>query len=235
MKMNFGSVAEINTTASGNYLRPWNVYKNVKFNGISEPVTGTTKDGDTWRAWDFTFTSPQGDYKERVFEPKDENRGSYKNANGHEVELPSSFERILNMAAQLIDAYNPTKKDSFNDYCVKKVNAVEDPHKQFDLFIAGLKKVIEGTDNTADLLLAGRTTDGKVYASLPNFVRINSNTHEAYTSERFVGHDLCLSSYEKGEQDKYNSARPTNMDKTENKPNASKGSEDSIENFDDLL
>ena len=31
MKMNFGSVANISTNATSNYLKPWNIYDDVKF------------------------------------------------------------------------------------------------------------------------------------------------------------------------------------------------------------
>lgn len=231
MKMNFGSITNINTNSS-NYLKPWDIYKDVKFDGIGDVQTGDTKDGGTWRAWDFSFSCPQGTFKERVFEPKDANRGSYKNDNGHEVELPSSFERILFMAAQLIDAYNPEKKEAFTKYCETTVNKIDDPHKQFDSFMSGLKKILESSTKTAELLLTGRNTDGKIYASLPNFVRINTKTHEAFTSEKFIGHNLTLSVYELGEQAKYKGAKATDMPKVD-----ASGSEDKIpdDQFSDLL
>ena len=233
MKMNFGSVANISTNATSNYLKPWNIYDDVKFDGISDPVSGNTKDGGTWRAWDFTFTCPQGIYRERVFEPQNDERMTVTNSNGHESQLPSAQEKLLFFAMQLIDTYNPDVKDKFIAACAK-INGEANPHKQFDLFFGALKKAIEGSEITAQLLLTGRKSGDSVYASLPNFVRINSKTNEPFTSERFIGHNLGFSAYEAGEKKKYDAAAPTNMDKVEkNEPKAAKG--DEIDNFDSLL
>lgn len=233
MTMNFGSVANISTSASGSYLRPWNIYKDVKLTGILGPVSGNTKDGGTWRAWDFQFSSPSGSYKERIFEPNDKatERRTIKNANGHESLMPSDFERTLYFAAQLVDAFRPEKKDKFQAACAKITT--------FDQFIELLHKVLDGSENTAELLLVGRATknpDGSetIYARLPNFVAINRNSEEAYTSERFVGHNLAMTPYELGKQKEFISNKPTNMDSVEGKDSPAK-SDEQISDFNDLL
>jgi hypothetical protein len=222
MALNFGKVADINTNAGGNYLRAWNIYNDVKFDGISEEVSGNRKDGGTWRAWDFTFSCPQGSYKERIFEPNEQGqeRRKVKNANGHESEMPSDMERVLYFASQVVDTYAPDKYDKYVAACAKI--------STFDQFIALLHKVLDGTTKTSSLLLAGRNNAGTVYAALPNFVRVNSKTGEAYTAERFLGDNLGFSAWELGQKKIYEEARPTAM-------NDSKVDDvKSEENFDDI-
>lgn len=222
MALNFGSVASIDTNAGGSYMRAWNIYNDVKFDGISEEVSGNRKDGGTWRAWDFTFSCPQGSYKERIFEPNEQGqeRRKVKNANGHESEMPSDMERVLYFASQVVDTYAPDKYDKYVAACAKI--------STFDQFIALLHKVLDGTTKTSSLLLAGRNNAGTVYAALPNFVRVNSKTGEAYTAERFLGDNLGFSAWELGQKKIYEEARPTAM-------NDSKIDDvKSEENFDDI-
>lgn len=227
MALNFGSVASINTNAGGSYLRAWNIYDNVKFEGISDEISGNRQDGGTWRAWDFTFTSPQGSYRERIFEPneKGQERRKVQNANGHETELPSDMERVLYFAAQIVDTYAKDKYEKYVQACAKI--------STFDQFIALLHKVLDGSTVTSSLLLAGRNNNGTVYAALPNFVRVNSKTGEAYTSERFLGDSLGFSAWELQQKKAYESARPTNMPDEGNGGNAVDTQSD--ENFDDLM
>jgi len=223
---NFGSIAKVSTETSGNYLRPYNVYKNVKFAGVSEPLTGNTKDGGTWKAWDFTFEAPEGIYNERIFEPteKSQTRAKVTNANGHETELPSEFERTLYFAAQVVEAFRPEKAEAFKKQCEKITT--------FDDFIKCLKTVLSNPSKTAELLLTGRTYEGSVYAKLPNFVRIGKDGNP-YTSEKFVGENLALSSYELQKKKEYESAKPTNMDTVAPTASGAKGSEDM--DYDSLL
>lgn len=222
MALNFGSVASIDTNAGGSYMRAWNIYNDVKFDGISEEVSGNRKDGGTWRAWDFTFSCPQGSYKERIFEPNEQGqeRRKVKNANGHESEMPSDMERVLYFASQVVDTYAPDKYDKYVAACAKI--------STFDQFIALLHKVLDGTTKTSSLLLAGRNNAGTVYAALPNFVRVNSKTGEAYTAERFLGDNLGFSAWELGQKKIYEEARPTAM--SDSKVEDVK----SEENFDDI-
>ena len=237
--MNFGTISTISANTS-NYLRPWNIYKNVKFDGIGDVVEGKTKDGNIWRAWDFTFSSPEGSYKERVFEPLNNDRKVYTNKNGHESELPSSHERFLIFAMQLIDAYAPTKMDKFKEFC-GKLDKEPNVHAQYDKFIGALKTVLKDSEITADLLLVGRTNDNKVYAALPNFCAINGTTKEPFISERFVGKNLGFSSYELGKQKEYLAAKPTPMKTTETgseaeaEPKIEQSKSEDIEDFDSLL
>lgn len=224
---NFGSVATISTNTSSNRLRAWNIYNNVKFDGISEPLTGDTKDGGKWKAWDFTFSCPEGIYVERVFEPNEKSteRRVVTNSNGHESQLPSDFERILYFASQLVETFAPSKVEKYKEACAKI--------KTFDQFIQILQKVLDKSEVTTSLLLAGRNNNGTVYASLPTYVRINSKTNEPFTSERFVGDNLMFSAYELKQKEQYESAKPTNMEKVVT-PNIETKKDDDID-FDDLI
>ena len=226
MAFNFGNVASINTNAGGSYLRAWNIYNDVKFDGISEEISGKRQDGGTWRAWDFTFSCPQGSYKERIFEPNEQGqeRRTVKNANGHESEMPSDMERVLYFAAQVVDTYAPDKYDKYVAACAKI--------STFDQFITLLHKILDGTTKTSSLLLAGRNNNGTVYAALPNFVRVNSKTKEAYTSERFLGDALGFSAWELQQKNAYENAKPTEMSGNSDVP-AVDNKDD--ENFDDLM
>ena len=226
MALNFGNVASINTNAGGSYLRAWNIYDDVKFDGISEEISGNRQDGGTWRAWDFTFTCPQGSYRERIFEPNEQGqeRRTVKNANGHESEMPSDMERVLYFAAQLVDTYAHEKYDKYVAACAKI--------STFDQFIALLHKILDGATKTSSLLLAGRNNNGSVYAALPNFVRVNSKTGEAYTSERFLGENLGFSAWELQQKKAYENAKPTPMNNEVGNADNTSGGE---ENFDDLM
>jgi len=202
--LNFGNIAKV-STETNSFLRAWNIYDEVKFEGISDVVTGNRKDGGTWRAWDFTFTCPQGSYKERIFEPGEngEERRKIANANGHESEMPSDMDRIKYFAVHLVETFAPTKRDKFMEACGKI--------STFDQFIALLHKVLDGSTITTSLLLAGRNNAGTVYAALPNFVRINSKTGEPFMSERFLGDNLAFTAWELSKKKEYESAKPTPM------------------------
>ena len=207
--LNFGTVSKVSTEVSGSFLRPWNIYNEVKFEGISDVVTGNRQDGGSWRAWDFTFTCPQGSYKERIFEPNEQGqeRRTVTNANGHESPMPSDMERVLYFAAQVVDTFAHDKYDKYVAACAKI--------STFDQFIAILHKILDGSTVATSLLLAGRKDkSGTVYAVLPNFVRINSKTGEAFMSEKFLGDNLAFTAWELGQKKAYESAKPTKMEES---------------------
>lgn len=222
MSFNFSNVAKVSTATSGNFLRAWNIYEDVKFDGISEEISGKRQDGGSWRAWDFTFTCPQGSYRERIFEPneKGQERRVVSNNNGHESQMPSDMERVLYFAAQLVETYAPTKYEKYVAACAKI--------STFDQFIALLHKVLDGSEITSSLLLAGRNNNGSVYAALPNFVRINSKTGEAYTSEKFLGDNLAFSAWELSQKKEFENAKPTKMEDND----IDVSSNDEIDDFD---
>lgn len=232
--MNFGSISEISINNSSNYMRAWNIYHHVKFDSVSQPKSGE-KDGRKWRSWEFKFTGPDGIYTENIFEPTNNDRKTGTNDNGHDYELPSAQEQLLFFVKQLVETFAPEKLEKFNAYCAK-LDAEKDVHKQYELFFDGVRKTLEGSTVETDLLLQGRQYQGRTYAKLPNFVGINRTTHEAFTSERFVGENLMFSAYELKKQAEFEAtlkAKPTPMP-TEVKPTAVGGSED-ISELADLL
>lgn len=197
----FKSFSEVSTPAEGSYLKPWNIYKGVKFGGISDPATGNRKDGGTWKAWDFTFECEDGVYKERIFEPSTLDRGEY---NGKI--LPSDFERSQCFIAQVMSVYNPAGFEK-----LKQLTA-EGKIKTFEQFIEVVKKLLAKpvqptADNDIQLKLCGRKTqDGKVYARLTN-CGIGQDG-KAFMSA-FLGKKLSFSAWEEGEKKKYESAAPS--------------------------
>ena len=104
MDFNFGGFAEIQEPSSGNSLKPWNIYNEVNFGGVSTKQSGTRKDGTPWNAWDFTFNAKEGSYSERIFEPLNDNDTEY---NGKKI--PSDFKRTQQFVVQVLSAYNPER------------------------------------------------------------------------------------------------------------------------------
>lgn len=197
----FKSFSEVSTPAEGSYLKPWNIYKGVKFGGISDPATGNRKDGGTWKAWDFTFECEDGVYKERIFEPTTLDRGEY---NGKV--MPSDFERSQCFIAQVMSVYNPAGFEK-----LKQLTA-EGKIKTFEQFIEVVKKLLAKpvqptADNDIQLKLCGRKTqDGKVYARLTNCAI--GQDGKAFMSA-FLGKKLSFSAWEEGEKKRYESAAPS--------------------------
>ena len=197
----FKSFSEVSTPAEGSYLKPWNIYKGVKFGGISDPVTGNRKDGGTWKAWDFTFECEDGVYKERIFEPTTLDRGEY---NGKV--MPSDFERSQCFIAQVMSVYNPAGFEK-----LKQLTS-EGKIKTFEQFIEVVKKLLAKpvqptADNDIQLKLCGRKTqDGKVYARLTNCA-IGQDGKPFMSA--FLGKKLSFSAWEEGEKKRYESAAPS--------------------------
>lgn len=203
MALNFGSLATTQTSSSSNYLRPWNIYSEVKFGGVEGPFSGTSAKGNSWTAYDFKFESKDGNYTERIFEPVEASteRRKVTNNQGHESELPSDFERTMAFLAQVGNVYNP---EGF-----KKLQAASSKVSSFGQLIEVFKKCIGTPDTTTNLKLAGRNSNGTVYAGLPTFVRINGKTGEVFTSDNFLGDKVAFSSWELSKKAEYENAKPT--------------------------
>lgn len=217
MGFNFGTVNK--PVSNQSFLRPWNIYDNVKFGGISEPVTGNTKDGGTWKAWDITFNSPNGIYRERIFDPNKQagERREYEN-NGKKRILPSEVERIQEIFRQIISVYaQDNMKAKLQEYTEQgKLSNIE-----FSDFIKVMNAILKNPKEPSDeypiqIKLQGRKdSEGRTFARLPNAAI--SNDGEVFM-ERFLGANLTMSAYEQGEAKKYNSAKPTNMEEVDKTP-----------------
>lgn len=217
---NFKTVNKPVTTQS--YLQAWNIYDNASFGGISEPVTGTTKDGDPWKAWDITFSTPKGVYKERIFSPTEQSgeRREFDGANGGKIVLPSEVERIQEIFRQIVSVYATDKgKEQLN----KLVETGKFDNISFDDFIKVMTTVLKDPkkpteENPIQIKLQGRTSDGRTYAKLPSARISNQAGSEGEVwMERFIGANLTMSPYEMQQASKVTSAKPTNMD-TVDKP-----------------
>ena len=206
MTLNFGTLATTQTSSSNLHLRPYNIYEGVKFAGIEGPITGTSAQGNSWKAWDFKFECSEGTYSERIFDPsigKGAERNEVKRNDGTVAKLPSDWERTQAFLAQVGHTYNP---EGF-----AKVQENAGKVSSFEQLIELFKKCIGQPTVTTNLKLTGRNNNGSVYASLPTFVRINSSTGEVFTSDNFLGDKVAFSSWEKSKKTEYENAKPTNV------------------------
>lgn len=221
MAFNFGTLSNVSVESNGNsFLRPWTINKNVKFLGISDVI-----EGNGWRAWDFEFGNEEGIYRERVFEPGDDADDRPEYTEGKPS--PSKWDKIQHFIMIVLDTYNHEKVDAFK--------RAAGSFKSFEDIINVLKKLLTDSKVTADLKLTGRTYEGKIYAKLPTYVRLNSKTGDAFVPRdgKFLGQDLKFSSYELGEKAKFDNAKPTDMSAV-SAPKAATTTSDVETNFDDL-
>ena len=226
----FGSFAKETSVSSNNYLRPYSVYENVKFAGIEGPTSGTSANGNDWTRYDFIFSCPDGTYKESVFAPnnpeKDTQRSKVTNANGHETELPSNFERTMEFLKYVGKTFNPAG--------LEKLQKVSGKIGSFAEFIEAFKKCIGTPDTTTTMKLGGRVNQGSVYAALPNYLAVNSKTGEVFIRDHVFGDKVALSAWELSKKKEYESAKPTDMSKKKNNINKESNSDDS-QSVDSLL
>ena len=223
MAFNFGTLSNVSVESNGNsYLRAWTINHNVKLLGISDVV-----EGNGWRAWDFEFGNEDGVYRERIFEPSADADERPEYTPGKPS--PSKWDKIQHFIMIVLDTYNHDKVEAFKKSAPK--------FKTFDDIINVLKKLLEGSTVTADLKLTGREYEGKIYAKLPTYVRLNSKTGDPFVPKdgKFLGNGLKFSEYELNEKAKFDNARPTDMAKVTGSENTISSKSDDIEtDFDDL-
>lgn len=230
---NFGTTAKPVSTQS--FLKAWNIYNNVEFDGISDPTEGTSSSGRKWRRWDMTFKCKEGIYSESIFEPTDakaSERTEIATSNGGTMKLPSDIERLNLIFQQVISVYmNDTNKAKFQSLAESgKFNNIE-----FSKFITVLKKYLENPKKPTEdypimLKLQGRKRNDRVYASLPN-ARISTKDDSAWM-ERFLGPNLTLSDYERKQASQTVNSTPTDMDKIDKPAESTK---DDIDDLTDAL
>lgn len=225
MAFNFGSLANIPTSNNTTYLKPYNIYENVSIDSI-EIKEGTSDKGNSWKSLRITFKSPEGVYTENIWYPKegDEVRKEVSMANGDKRYRASNFEVTMAMVAAIGNAFNP---EGF-----KKLQELSKNFRTFDDVTKGLMTILnKNKDVTTSMKLVGKTsTDGKVYARLPQPLGIaqNKETGEWYTFPVAIfGNNLTFTPYEQGQSDKYHNARPTAV-------GDSKVDTDPINDFDNL-
>lgn len=206
--MNFGKLKDTAGISTSKTLRPWDIYE-VSFAGCRvETIQGKKDPAKTYKILKIRFENNSGYYEESVFFPVDADtvRPTRTNKEGHEVEMPSNFERILALIAQLGAVINPEG--------YKKMQALSEKFKSFDDVCATLIKITDPKKGTkTHLKLIGRTNnEGKIKAALPYFVSLNKDG-EVWTSDNFIGDKLDFTAYELKQKEAYTNAVPTTMDK----------------------
>lgn len=237
MAFNFGSLANTPTTNGTAYLKPYDIYNDVKIKS-TEIKEGTSEKGNSWKCLRITFESPDGIYTESIWYPKDgdDQRREVETSNGGKRLMASNFEVTMAMVAAIGHAFNP---EGF-----KKLQEMSKNFKSFDDVTKGLIAILnKAKDTTTSMKLVGRTTaDGKVYARLPQPLGITQNktTKEWYTFPVAIfGNNLTFSAYEQKQADAYHKATPTVIDnskvKTDPVNNFDSAEESEDINFDELI
>lgn len=232
MNFNFDGFSDIKESTGGNHLRPWGIYNEVNFGGVSDKLEGTKKDGTPWKAWDFTFNAKEGVYNERIFEPQTTDDTEY---NGKKI--PSDFKRAQQFIVQVLSTYNPKGLEKLRE--ITKSGKV----KTFEQFIGLVKQLLEkpivaDAKNNIQIKLQGRKStneDGSIswYAKLPNCSY--GNDGKPFMSQ-FLGKNLTFSSWEEQQKNIFAGAKPTNPETSDPvTDNIDNSSEDEISNFDKLL
>lgn len=209
------------TSSSKRRLAPWGIYP-VKFNGCEIVEFDGKKDPTQhYKTLRVSFEGEDGYFSETIFFPKESDavRQKYQNAQGHDYEVPSDWERTKTFIAQLATVINPdgfkkmqemsSKFKGFEDMC-KALIAITDPKK--------------GTET--NLKLIGKTKqDGTVEAVLPKFVAVNKEG-SLFVSDNFIGNNLFFTPYEEGKRAQYLNAKPSVM------PEETVPEEDKVEGLD---
>lgn len=212
-EFDFGNLGSLETETSNLYLKPWNVYENVKFDGVEGPKSGTSVNGTSWEAYDLKFSCPDGKFTHKMFTPvegKSNVRPKFKNKEGHEVEGPSEFEKDKYLLAQIGATFNKEGWIKLTDKLAKTKGIT------FKILMEGFSKLIGTPETTTKMKLVGKTNSkGGTMASVPNIVRIDSKTGRVYVSDNFVGDKVALSAWELGKKAEYEKAKPTSI--SENK------------------
>lgn len=224
MSFNFGSIAQHNAEVSGGrYLRPWNIYENVKFEGIGEAKSGTSANGTQWTSYPFTFSCEEGSFTKNLFDPtlsaNGGKRGTYTNKAGHEAEMPSQFEQAMEFVAQVVKAFGGEEKFATLQKISPKI-------KSFDELLNYVTKLTANSEITTKMkLVAQRNT---TYADIPNLLGINGKTKETFTSDLFVGDKVEFTEFDLRKKKEFETSKPTDVAKKAAPASMSHGSEDEV-------
>lgn len=217
MDFNFGNLSNNNFVSnSTQYLKPYGIY-NVSLTSIkNDTIKGSKDPNASYEVISLEFTGKgedKGIFTTNLFVPsrqEDIQRPTYKNAEGHEYNGPSSFERFQYTLMQIVEAINPEG--------AKKIKENSSKIKTMKTFTDLIIKALTNKENVeVKLKLVGRTsTNGVVYSQLPNAVGLNREG-ELYPIN-FIGENLFFTNYELSQQKKYNNAKPTQMKDLEENP-----------------
>lgn len=230
--MNFGSLADTVAVSGSRRLKPWGIYP-VKFQGVEiREIQGKKDTSKTYKILTAKFEGENGYYNEDTFFPNEDSakRNTYKNKEGHEVEMPSGFEQTMTYIAQLAGVLNP---EGF-----KKMQEISFKFKSFDDVCKVLKQILTPKVGTECFIkLVGRNRDGRIQPALPRITALNKEGN-VFTSDNFISLKqdiLAFTEYEETQIKAYKNAKPTSIpDDVDDEPTSQgHGSED--DDFSDLL
>lgn len=208
--ISFGTIGKVSATPSVRRLKPWEIHE-VTFAGCKvETIQGKKNPEAVYEILKIRFENDNGYYEEPIFfvtSERDVTRNKYTDKNGHERELPSTHERNMLFAKQLINDVNPKALEKFVELCGKISS-----YKDFAALIIKLTDPVKNKHKTR-LKLVGKTDkDGNINAVLPNFANVNKDGG-LFCSDVFLGPNAEFSAYEKGKREEYLNAKPTDMTK----------------------
>lgn len=228
---NFGSLAETQLASEVKYMKPYNIYKDVYYDGY-EIKDGVSEKGNKWKRLTLTFKCDEGIYKESIFyfdhtSEQDTTRPQYDMPNGGKREAPSKAELTMAEVAAIGHAFNP---EGF-----EKMKQISSKFKSCDDVMNTLVKILEQTKGKVktSMKLIGKNSNGKVYAALPRALGMVQDSDGSWRSfpVALFGENLMFSSYEMIKKTELESAKPTNM---ENKVEETTSNNEEID-FESLL
>lgn len=202
----FDSLANVTGVASDKRLRPYSINK-VKFVDAKVDKLHSEKNGgQDYDVFKIRFEGEHGYYEENIFLPATSGRDTERTSNNWGGENPSNCDRVMMFFAHTLSVIN---HDGFEK--LKKVISKAKTFIEVGTIVAKFLMEKKGTE--VYLKLAGRNTNGTVYASLPFYTAINKDSHEAYVNNNFLSlkDDLSFTANEDNKRREYENAKPTEM------------------------
>ena len=216
---NFDKLADKSFVQSGSTrLRPFDIYE-VSLTKIEKTIL-KGKNGTDYNIIALEFKGEGGIHTENVFIPnKKEDFERTVNTNGKL--MPSSFDRFEYTLVQLLEVINPDgkKKIAAKGEALNKM----EPIKAAETFGDMVCKLLAGkSDIKFFLKLVGQLNNGTWYARIPNSCVMPKDATKdtepnplTFISRERNARGMEFSNYEMTQMKQYQSAKPTNMDKTE--------------------
>ena len=215
------SLSEVKPANTTSYLKPYNIYKDVKMSDI-DIISGKKSDGNEWKALQVTFSCDERSYKHNIFFITNDNSNfqmrEVDGSNGGKRMVPSNWTNVSNELAAIGFAFFP------NDF--GKLQAASAKAKTFDDIANAFVKMGKANLNkvSTGMKLLGRESNGTVFASFPRFTGIAQAKNEKSAESNGVkigewytwlispfGDKLNFSAYEMQQKSKYENAKPTPM------------------------
>lgn len=185
-------------------LQAWTINE-VVFKGV-ELKTGTTKDGNEWKAMQVKFAGNGGIFEPMFFCPKEggDVRPSGE-TNGRSWEMPSQMEQLAFAVSHIVGTLAPANYEK-----LKKMSL--DLPREFDKLVETVKKALAPAVNkSTNIKLIG---DNRGYAAVPNFININKDG-DAYISNNWLGENLAFTPFELKKMDAAKNTKPTKVETSE--------------------